>query len=88
MDYIQHKNLGYDKDQILVLRDSYLLGNDNEVLKNELLKDPKVAGVAQSSFVPAGPSDNAVYGIYKDGKLKRRSALYNVDENYLPVMGM
>ncbi|WP_149274588.1 ABC transporter permease [Pareuzebyella sediminis] len=88
MDYIQHKNLGYDKDQILVLRDSYLLCNDNEVLKNELLKDPKVAGVAQSSFVPAGPSDNAVYGIYKDGKFKRRSALYNVDENYLPVMGM
>ncbi|HET8738016.1 MAG TPA: FtsX-like permease family protein, partial [Pricia sp.] len=88
MNYIQSKNLGYDRDQILVLRDSYLLGNNNETLKNELLKNPKVAGVSQSSFVPAGPSDNAVYGIYKDGKFKRRSALYNVDENYLSVMGM
>ncbi len=88
MEYIQNKNLGYDRDQILVLRDSYLLGNNNETLKNELLKNPKVAGVAQSSFVPAGPSDNAVYGIYKDGKFKRRSAVYTVDENYLSVMGM
>ncbi|HDZ13771.1 hypothetical protein LCGC14_1034000 [marine sediment metagenome] len=88
MDFIQHKNLGYDRNQILVLRDSYRLGNSNETLKDELLKDPKVAGVSQSSFVPAGPSDNAVYGIYKDGKFKRRSALYTVDENYLSVMGM
>ena len=88
MDFIQHKNLGYDRNQILVLKDSYRLGNSNETLKDELLKDPKVAGVSQSSFVPAGPSDNAVYGIYKDGKFKRRSALYTVDENYLSVMGM
>ena len=88
MEYIQNKNLGYNRNQILVLRDSYLLGNNNETLKNELLKNPKVAGVSQSSFVPAGPSDNAVYGIYMDGKFKRRSALYNVDENYLSVMGM
>jgi putative ABC transport system permease protein len=88
MNYIQNKNLGYDRDQILVFRDSYLLGNNNATLKNELLKNPKVAGVSQSSFVPAGPSDNAVYGIYKDGKFKRRSTLYNVDENYLSVMGM
>ncbi len=88
MDYIQNKNLGYDKDQILVLRWSHLLGNNNETLKNELLKNPKVAGVTQSPFVPAGPSDRSVFGIYKDGKFKRRSSLYNVDENYLPVMGM
>lgn len=88
MFYIQNKDLGYDREQILVLRESHVLGNDNEILKSELLKSPKVAGVAQSSFVPAGPSDNAVYGIYKEGKFKRRSALYTVDENYLPVMGM
>jgi putative ABC transport system permease protein len=60
MNYIQNKNLGYDRDQILVFRDSYLLGNNNATLKNELLKNPKVAGVSQSSFVPAGPSDHAV----------------------------
>ncbi len=88
MSYIQNKNLGYEKDQILVLRESYLLGNDNEVLKNELLKDPKVAGISQSPFVPAGPSDRSVFGIYKEGKFKRRSSLYNVDESYLSVMGI
>ncbi len=89
MAYIQSKNLGYDKEQILYLRESHLLGNNNnETLKNELLKNPKVAGVAQSPFIPAGPSDRAVYGIYKDGKFKRRTSLYNVDENYLSVMGM
>ena len=86
MNFIQNKNLGYDKDEILVLRESYLLDNNNETLKNELLKNPKVAGVSQSFYVPAGPSDRSVYGIYKNGKFKRRSTLYKVDENYLPVM--
>ena len=88
MEYIQNKNLGYEKDQILVLRESYLLGNNNETLKNELLRNPKVAGVTQSPFVPAGKSDRSIFGIYKDGKFKRRSSLYNVDESYLSVMGM
>lgn len=88
MSYIQNKNLGYDRDQILVLRESYLLGDKNETLKNELLKNPKVAGITQSPFVPAGPSDQSIFGIYKDGKFKRRSSLYNVDENYLSVMGI
>ena len=88
MDYIQNKDLGYDKNQILVLRDSYLLGNQNETLKKELLKNPKVSDVAQSPFVPAGPSDRSMYTIYMDGRFKRRSEQYKVDENYLSVMDM
>lgn len=88
MRFIQNKNIGYDRDQILVLRDSYRLGHNNKVLKEELLKNSNVAGISQSSFVPAGPSDNATYGIFIDGKFKRRSALYTIDENYLSVMGM
>jgi len=88
MTYIQNKNIGYERDQILVLRDSYFLGNKNETLKNELLKNPNVAGITQSPFVPAGPSDRSVYGIFMDGKFKRRSSLYTIDENYLSVMGM
>ena len=88
MEYISNKNIGYDREEILVLRNSYRLGNANTVIRQELLKSPKVIGVSQSSFIPAGPTDNAVYGIYKDGSFKRRSWSYTIDENYLDVMGI
>jgi len=88
MQYIQNKDIGYDRDQLLVLREAYLLGNDKEVFKNELLKNPKVASISQSAFAPAGLTDNNQTMISKDGQFVRRMPVYNIDENYLPTMGM
>ncbi|HEY4656112.1 MAG TPA: ABC transporter permease, partial [Cyclobacteriaceae bacterium] len=56
MAYIQNKEIGYDRDRLLVLRESYLLGNNENAFKNELLNDPRVERVTMSAFVPAGPT--------------------------------
>ena len=88
MKYIQNKDLGYDRDQILVIRDAYLLEKNQEAFKNELMKNPKVSAVTQSSFVPAGPSDNNVTQIYINGQFNRRMPVFNIDENYIPTMDM
>ena len=88
MQYIQDKDIGYERDQLLVIREAYLLGNDQEAFKNELLKNPKVASISQSAFTPAGDSDNNQTIISKDGQFVRRMPVYNIDENYIPTMGM
>ncbi len=88
MQYIQNKDIGYERDQLLVIREAYLLGNDQEAFKNELLKNPKVASISQSAFAPAGFSDNNQTMISKDGQFVRRMPVYNIDENYIPTMGM
>lgn len=88
MSFIQNKKLGFDKDQIVVLNESYLLGNNNTALKNEILKDARVANVSHSAFAPIGPSDNNMSGIFVDNKFKRRMFVYNIDDNYIPTMGM
>jgi putative ABC transport system permease protein len=89
MSYIQNKSLGYDKNEILVLRDAYLLGENNRnALKNELIKNSKVEHVSVSGFVPAGPSNNSISAIHKNGKFIRRSMQYNIDEAYINVMGI
>ncbi|PCJ98752.1 MAG: cell division protein FtsX [Flavobacteriaceae bacterium] len=88
MNYIQNKNLGYDKDQILVIRESHLLGNAQTAFKDELLKNPKIVNLTQSAFVPAGPSDKNQTMIHISGKANRRMPVYNIDEMYLPTMGM
>ncbi len=88
MQYIQNKDIGYEREQLLVLRDAYLLGNDRDVLKNELLKNPKVTSITNSASIPAGSTDNYMSQVYVDGEFSRRMPVYNIDENYIQTMGM
>lgn len=88
MEYIQNKDIGYERDQLLVIREAHLLGNDQGVFKNELLKNPKVASITQSAFAPAGNTYNNQTMISKDGQFLRRMPVYDIDENYIPTMGM
>lgn len=43
-----------------------------------------------SAFVPAGPTDNNMTGVYpdQDKESVRRTIVYNIDEQYIPTMGM
>jgi putative ABC transport system permease protein len=90
MSYIQNKEIGYDRDQLLVLRESYLLGNNENVFKNQLLNDPRVESITMSAFIPAGPTDNNMTSVYpgQDHEAIRRTIVYNIDEKYIPTMGM
>ena len=88
MQYIQNKDIGYDRDQLLVLREAYFLGNQKSAFKNELMKNPKVASITNSSSIPAGSTDNYMSQVYIDGEFARRMPVYNIDENYIQTMGM
>lgn len=88
MDFIQNKNLGYNKDQLLVVENSYLLGNNEDNFIDEIRNDPRVQNLSHSAFLPAGNSDNEMGAIYKNNEFLRRMFFYNVDENYIPTMGM
>ena len=88
MQYIQNKDIGYDRDQLLVLREAYFLGDQKDAFKNELLKNPKVASITNSSSIPAGSTDNYMSQVYIDGEFARRMPVYNIDENYIQTMGM
>ena len=88
MQFIQDKDIGYERDQLLVIREAHLLGNDQNAFKNELFKNPKVASISQSAFVPAGASDDSQTLIFNEDQFVRRMPVYNVDENYIPTMGM
>lgn len=88
MSFIQNKELGYDKNQLLVLREASKLGNETNAFKNEIKQDPRVSNATRSSYVPAGPSDFSSGGVYKDGELKSRMSVYHIDEAYISTMGM
>lgn len=90
MAFIQDKNIGYDRNQLIVLRESYLLGNNENVFKNQLLSDPRIESVTMSAFVPAGPTDNNMTSVWAGDNSEdfRRTIIYGIDEQYIPTMGM
>ncbi|NBP69463.1 MAG: FtsX-like permease family protein, partial [Cytophagia bacterium] len=90
MAYIQHKEIGYDREQLLVLRESALLGHHEQAFKNQLLNDPRIASITMSAFIPAGPTDNNMTGVYPDQQHEavRRTIVYRIDDQYIPTMGM
>ncbi len=90
MTFIQNKDIGYQKDQMLVLRDSWMLGTNEEVFKEQLSKDPRVSNITMSGHIPAGPSYTHMTSIYpgQNSEAVRRSVVYNIDEQYIPTMGM
>ena len=69
----QHIKLGYDKDQLLVLRNSYLLGDKEDVFKEQLKHDPRVANVTTSAFLPAGPTNTDLTTSFPDADKNKNS---------------
>ncbi|HEY4291073.1 MAG TPA: ABC transporter permease [Puia sp.] len=90
LSYIQHKKLGYDRDQVMVIQESYWLGKNVDVFRQQLRQDPRIASVSASGFLPAGYSYNNNFFAYPDdqsGKLVK-SINYQVDQYYLGTLGM
>ena len=90
MKFIQNKNLGYDKEQLLTIPNSYSLGKNEEVYKQEMLNDPRVVNATVSSYKPAGPSSGSnalAYPLGHDNEIMRTQE-YHVDENYIPTFEM
>lgn len=52
LDYMLTRNLGFDKDQILVLERPDWLGKNLEVFKNDLMKNSDIKVVANSETLP------------------------------------
>ena len=61
IQFMLNKNLGFDKEQILVLRRSDNLGGNIEIFKNELKNHPNIQEVAYSTTIPGKPHGNESY---------------------------
>ncbi len=90
LSFIQNKKLGYDKDQVMIVNNTWMLGKNQDVFKRDLMNDSRVASVSSSNYLPAGPSDNNNFFIYPGDASNQiiKTLRYDVDENYIPTLGM
>ncbi len=90
LSYIQNKKLGYNKDQVLVLPETWLLGQKEEAFRDQIMQDPRVVNVSTSGYLPAGPSYNNNFMVYPETNSTQlvKTLRYDVDYNYIPTLGM
>ena len=90
MKYIQNRDLGFNKEQLITIPNSYALGKNEQVFKQQLLQDSRIVSATVSWYKPAGPSDYNNALAYPQGNDKQvvNGVDYYVDEDYIPTMGM
>jgi putative ABC transport system permease protein len=90
MKYIQNKKLGYEKEQLITIPNSWALGKNEQAYKQELLKDPRVVHATVSWYKPAGPTNSNNALVYPEGHDNQtmKTVNYHVDEQYIPTLGM
>jgi putative ABC transport system permease protein len=92
LNFIQNKKVGFDKDQVLVLHDTYTLGKKSSSFRAELAKLSQVRNATQAGFIPAGASNSGTDGFTPDNgdpaATTYREQSYSIDENYLSTLGI
>lgn len=86
--YIQNKDLGFNKEQVLTLQNTAALDNNTRAFTNELLRMPGVKNVTSTGFLPvAGSRSEQAYITVPayDGKNFTLMQNWPVDERYLPT---
>jgi len=90
MRYIQAKDLGYNKEQVLTIPNSYTLGKNEKVFKDLMERDPRIVSGTMSWYKPVGPTNGNNSLVYVQGheNTLSRGVGYHVDEEYIPTLGM
>ena len=89
--YIQNKNLGFNKEQVLILDNAYLLEKQTKTFKEKMKTYPQILNASISGYLPV-PSMRSNNAIFPEGKRddERSTSFQNwiVDYDYLETMGM
>ena len=87
MFYIQSRNLGYDKEQIIVIPLNKDLRKNYEAFRNELLINPNIENTTTSSYVPTRGSGHLSFQFEGRNELLTQ-VTYFVDKEFVSTYGI
>jgi putative ABC transport system permease protein len=91
LKYIQSRDLGFNRDHVLIVQNVYGLGDQAKSFKQEI---KKLKDVDDATMTGALPAENYMSGssFFKDRSLSQESAVLSqrwfVDEDYITTLGM
>ncbi|MBS1531651.1 MAG: ABC transporter permease [Bacteroidetes bacterium] len=91
LNYIRNKEIGYKRDQVLVIDNTYWLGNRTQTFRREMLKIPGVQSAAVAESLPTEATrDRSGWSKNTSLDAKQITIMTNffADRNYIPTMGM
>jgi len=91
INYIHNKDLGFDRNKVLVIKNTNVLGNQAKVLKEELKQLSGVQNATLSSYQPTGDEDLKT-GLFPHQKIDIKEDIltefWSVDEDFINTMGL
>lgn len=87
--FVQSKDLGFIKDQMLVIDNTWLLGNGSSTFKELLLKRPGVLGAAFTQHLPGNDIGSGAYR--PEGGTRSKLMMFRqlwADVDYLSTIGV
>jgi putative ABC transport system permease protein len=91
LNYIQKRDLGFDRSQVLIVHNVFELNSHAKIFKQEVKQISGVADATLSGFLPV-QSDRSTGIFYKEAVADPHSAIFpqvwTVDENYINTLRM
>ena len=91
LGYIQNKKLGFEKEQVLLIQDAFILRDQLQTFKQETQNHPDVISATVSSFLPVLPSSRNQNAVFPEGKATEETTpiqTWQVDFDYVRTFGM
>jgi putative ABC transport system permease protein len=92
MSYMMTKELGFDKDQVLVLQNTHNLGERTAAFKHDLQRLAGIGRVSVSGFLPIAGTRRNGSGMWKGVKGLTADGIdtqqWTVDEDYIKTLGL
>ena len=94
LHFIRNKEVGFNRDQVLVIHDTWSLGRDGTTnLRKNLLTLAEVTDATVTSDIPTvGGDQYRQPGWFRDASLDARKVTFlttlQVDDHYIPTLGM
>ena len=91
LNYIQSKDLGFKKDQVVIVEDIFSAGSQVTSMKEEVAQLAQVESVTISGFLPT-PSYRSDTTFFQEGETDQENALnmqrWEVDADYIHTLNM
>ena len=93
LNYIQNTKIGFNKDQVIVIKDAYGMGDRIQSFKDEVLKDNRIVSGTISGFLPVSGTSRSDNTYWPEGTQPTEGNMvslqcWRVDHDYLKTLGI
>jgi len=93
LNYIQQKKIGFEKDQVLIVKDAYALGDRTKTFMDGAKQLNYISSATMSGFLPVSGTFRSDNTYWPEGKQPTQDNMvslqsWRVDADYLKTLGM